>query len=218
MFLYTAFIVGLLGSFHCAGMCGPIAMALTVNKEEKSALLSRLIYNAGRIFTYSILGLLVGVIGHRIAMAGFQKSLSIASGILIVAVAAVSIISPRIIYLNAAVSRYTNRIKQLFRNLFGKKSKATLFLIGSVNGLLPCGFVYLSLAAAIAAGNYLNSMFYMMLFGIGTVPMMIGISYAGSLFGLRFRKFFNKLNPYVALIIAALLIYRGITMTAGHCH
>jgi sulfite exporter TauE/SafE len=220
MFLYSGFIVGFLGSFHCAGMCGPIALSLPINNESKTAaVFGKLIYNSGRILTYSLLGLLVGLAGHRIAMAGFQKSLSIGSGILIIGVAILSITSPRLMLLNGAVSKYSQKIKSLFRNLFGKKTKTTLFLIGSVNGLLPCGFVYLSLAAAIAAGNYIHSMFYMMLFGLGTLPMMFSLSYAGNLFGLRFNRFFRKLNPYVALIVAALLIYRGMSMTAcGHCH
>lgn len=219
MFLFSAFIVGFLGSFHCAGMCGPIALALQVSKEGSSAVIGRLIYNAGRILTYSLLGLIVGIIGHRIAMAGFQKSLSIASGVLIIVIAAVSIFSPRIIYLNVAATKYTQKIKSIFRNLFGKKSKTTLFLIGSVNALLPCGFVYLALAAAIATGNYIHSMLYMMLFGLGTLPMMFGISYAGNFFGLRFRRVFSKINPYVAIVLAAFLIYRGFMMSIpGHCH
>ena len=88
MWLFSAFLVGFLGSFHCVGMCGPIALALPLEKKSNWSFFSgRLLYNGGRVLTYSVLGLLVGIIGHTIAMAGFQKVLSIATGILILIIA-----------------------------------------------------------------------------------------------------------------------------------
>ncbi len=221
MFYLSAFLVGFLGSFHCAGMCGPIALALPSNHGSGiSMIVGRLLYNVGRIVTYSILGLLVGLIGHRIAMSGFQKTLSIASGILIIGIALVSLLYPKLsrsIGSHSAFSNYTRRIKPTFKNLFGKKSRATLFLIGVMNGLLPCGFVYLALAAALSSGSFLSSAGYMMVFGLGTLPMMVGFSFAGNLFGIRFYKYVRKASPYVAIIVAVLLIYRGITLTSHAC-
>jgi sulfite exporter TauE/SafE len=218
MLIYSAILVGLFGSFHCAGMCGPIALALPVNQTSKTRnIIHLLTYNAGRIFTYATLGLLVGLIGHRIAIAGFQKSLSIFSGIIILIIAALSFFKPRLIYSHAYLARYTNKIKSLFRNLFGKKSTFTLFSIGLVNGLLPCGFVYLALAAALSTGNFFSSSAYMALFGLGTLPMMLSFSLAGNIFGLRFNRMVNKAAPYMALVVGALLIYRGFAMVGPDC-
>ncbi len=215
---YSALLLGFLGSFHCAGMCGPIALALPVSRDTKTGMILHLLtYNAGRIFTYATLGLIVGLIGHRIAMSGFQKTLSVFSGGLILTVAVVSFINPRFIYSHSLLSKYTAKIKSMFRNLFGKKSVLTLFSIGLVNGLLPCGFVYLALAAAISTGDYLQSSGYMALFGLGTLPMMLSFSLAGNIFGLRFNKFIGKVSPYMAMAVGILLIYRGITMVGHDC-
>jgi sulfite exporter TauE/SafE len=221
MFYLSAFLVGFLGSFHCASMCGPIALALPSGQGSKlSMVMGRLLYNSGRIVTYSMLGLLVGLIGHRIAIAGFQKMLSVTSGVLILVIALVTLLYPRISAtnrINSALSVYTTRIKSIFKNLFGKKSRTTLFLIGAVNGLLPCGFVYLALAAAVSSGNFLNSAGYMMLFGSGTLPMVFSFSFARNIFGIRFYKYFRKVTPYVAMIVAMLLIYRGMSFTNHSC-
>ena len=92
-----------------------------------------------------------------------------------------------------------------------------MFLIGSVNGLLPCGFVYLALAASVSCGNFLGSMAYMACFGIGTLPVMLGISLAGSFFGLRFQKVFKQATPFLASALAIFLIMRGVNMHNGSC-
>jgi sulfite exporter TauE/SafE len=218
MVLYSAFLFGLLGSFHCAGMCGPIALALPVNHRSGIfTLLHLFTYNAGRIFTYAMLGLFVGLIGHRLSMAGFQKSLSISSGLLIVTIALISFFRPRWIFSHSFFAAFTMKIKSLFRNLFGKKSALTLFSIGLVNGLLPCGFVYLALAAALSTGDVFDSSGYMALFGLGTLPMMLAFSYAGNFFGFRFNSIVRKAAPYLAMVVGILLIYRGIGMTGGDC-
>lgn len=218
MFVFSAFIVGFLGSFHCAGMCGPIAMALPVNRASFSAILTgRLLYNGGRILTYIFLGFLIGLVGHTIALSGFQKTLSIVSGILLLLFAILSLLFKRINSPDLFLIKYTNKIKQLFRTLFGRKSKFTLFLIGTVNGLLPCGFVYLALVAAAATGSFFNSMFYMLLFGLGTLPMMLSLSFAANFLNIRLQKYIRKGTPYIAAAIAILLIVRGVNMHTC-CH
>jgi uncharacterized protein len=218
MVLYSAILVGFLGSFHCAGMCGPIALALPAQHPSRLVNMFRVLtYNFGRVLTYSILGLIVGLIGHRIAMAGFQQGLSIFSGVLIIAIALVSFFNPTFLFNHSFVSGYVNSIKSAFKKLFATKSVYTLFLIGVVNGLLPCGFVYIALAAAIATGNFLNSAGYMALFGLGTIPMMLSFSVAGNLFGAKFYKFFRKATPYIAVLVGALLIYRGMVISSPDC-
>src|SRR5688572_28103257 len=101
MFYVSAWVVGFLGSFHCAGMCGPIALALPVDRPSPAKMFfGRLLYNCGRIGTYAMLGLLAGGVGHSLALAGFQKALSISSGLLILLAAAVSLAYTRINFLN----------------------------------------------------------------------------------------------------------------------
>lgn len=218
MFFISAFLVGFLGSFHCAGMCGPIALALPVDRTSKASMVyGRLLYNFGRILTYSLMGCAVGLIGHTIALAGFQKALSISSGVIIILIAVASLLHAKINFMNKYVVRLTGIIKNRFKKYFSGKSRSTLFMIGSVNGLLPCGFVYLALAAAIGAGNVTGSIGYMALFGLGTLPMMLLISLSGNFFGLKFNRYINKVTPYVAMVVAALLIVRGINMTDHSC-
>lgn len=218
MWLYSAFLVGFLGSFHCAGMCGPIALALPLDKKSNwSFIIGRLLYNGGRVFTYSVLGLLVGLIGHTIAMAGFQKVLSIGTGVMILLIAFLPYLIKRTSQFNSFLAGYTSKIKSLFKKLFGLKSKRTLFLIGAVNGLLPCGFVYLALAGAAATGTMEEGVGYMMLFGLGTIPMMLTLTMAGNIFSPRTRSFIQKISPLIAISVAVLLIARGITIDNHSC-
>jgi sulfite exporter TauE/SafE len=115
------------------------------------------------------------------------------------------------------MARLTGGIRKRFKELFSKKSPVTLFLIGSLNGLLPCGFVYLALVAAASAGNPSLSIGYMAFFGLGTLPMMLFLSLAGNFFGLKFSRWINKATPYVAIAVALLLITRGVQMTEHSC-
>jgi uncharacterized protein len=218
MFLFSAFLVGFLGSFHCIGMCGPIALSLPVNKASVTSIIGgRVLYNSGRIMTYALLGLVFGLIGHTISLAGFQKGLSIAAGISILLIAFVSYGPSKIPSMNIAFVKFTSAIKRAFRRLFGLKSKITLFLIGAVNGLLPCGFVYLALAGASATGGFLSGMNYMLLFGAGTVPVMITLSLAGNFFGLKFNRLVRRASPFIAAGLAVFLIVRGINMPQHSC-
>jgi sulfite exporter TauE/SafE len=218
MFLLSAFLVGLLGSFHCIGMCGPIALALPFKSgNKKSMIAGRLLYNAGRIFTYSVLGLIFGFISHRLIISGLQKNISIIAGSIILLFLILSLSKNKIVSLNYFFLKYTSAIKNIFRKLFGTKSTLTLFLIGTANGLLPCGFVYIALAAAATTGNFLSGMSYMLLFGAGTLPVMLSLSLAGNFFGLKFQPFIRKSTPWVAAAVAVFLIYRGIMIEPQSC-
>jgi sulfite exporter TauE/SafE len=218
MFLVSAFLIGLFGSFHCIGMCGPIALALRVqSKSTVNIITGRLLYNAGRILTYSVLGLIIGFIGHTLAISGLQKSLSIISGTIILLIVALSFSQNKFSKVNFIVLHLTSKVKQAFKNLFGKKSKLTLFLIGTVNGLLPCGFVYLALVAAASTGNFLSGMSYMSMFGLGTLPMMFSLSLVRKIFNPNLQPLIRKASLVLATALAVFLIYRGIMIQPGNC-
>lgn len=212
LLLWTGLSVGFLGSFHCAGMCGPIALALPgAGGDWKKQVAGKLAYNIGRTLTYSMMGAAAGYIGGTFASNGWQSLISIISGVLILIV--VLLLNQRTsILLNSRLSAFTHGFKSVLGKLLRKKGLHTLFLIGFINGILPCGFVYLALAGAATAQSSLQGALYMVLFGFGTLPMMLFISLSGSIISLSARLWINRLSPYVGIAMAVLLIHRGVKM------
>jgi len=210
--LWTAFLLGLIGSLHCLGMCGPIVLALpTFRQSFFRLLISRLLYNSGRIITYSLLGLLVGLVGEGISFSGFQQRLSIIAGILIIIFALLSnktVISK----IHLELYGFNRWIKENLGRFLKKRSVLSSFLVGITNGFLPCGLVYLAVGGALAAGSLLGSFVYMIIFGLGTTFAMLSLGIAGNYLGLRMRTSFNAIIPYVALFLGILLIVRGLNL------
>jgi hypothetical protein len=213
MLLWTAFLVGIVGSAHCAGMCGPIALALPLKNENWfTRTFSGLIYNTGRVITYIILGAVFGLLGKSLHMAGFQQWSSIVIGILMIAFVIVPLIFSKLPSVNNMFSGYSHRLLGAFRGLFNKGSYGSLFGIGLLNGILPCGLVYVAIAGALNTGSVTAGMLYMALFGAGTIPVMLGISLAGTMMSLKLRVFINKLSPYVIVLIGVLILLRGLSL------
>jgi uncharacterized protein len=202
--LAAAFILGLAGSLHCAGMCGPLVLMTPVVGRTRGAFLaSRLLYHAGRISTYAAIGLIFGAVGESVAFAGFQRWLSIAAGVsmLLALIAA----GP----LKAQLWRMPLKLKAAFGSFLRQPSIASILGLGAINGLLPCGLVYMAGAASIAAGGALSSIWYMLAFGLGTLPVMLSISLARRRLDFMSRPWLQKLAPITAGIVALLLIARG---------
>jgi hypothetical protein len=209
----AAISLGLLGSLHCIGMCGPIALALPVHHYSPlKKYIGILVYNLGRATTYSLLGLLFGLVGQSFYLGGLQQSLSITLGAVILLAIIISY-SPinsliKFNFLNGLI----NSLKNNLGKLFNKKGIRFLFLIGLLNGLLPCGFVYIAIAGAIATGNFINGALFMFLFGLGTVPAMLAITAFGQFINIRYRNAIHKSVPYLVSIMAVLLIVRGLNL------
>jgi hypothetical protein len=207
--IVIAFVMGLAGSFHCVGMCGPLALALPLAKGRVQKFWGALLYNLGRIITYSCWGLLFGSIGQTVAFFGFQQYLSITIGAIILIV----LITPKTIAVfpgkAAAISKALAKLRNRIAKLFSKKSLSSLFVIGLLNGLLPCGLVYMAAAASLAAGSIPNSVVFMAAFGFGTFPLMMSISFFGSYLGITARKKIRSAYPYMMGLMACLLIIRG---------
>ena len=208
-----AFMLGLVGSLHCIGMCGPLALAVPVpqnNLWRKAA--GTLVYNLGRMSTYAFMGLLLGLAGQGIAQAfnGAQNKVSIILGILIL----VYVIIPRDYTGNSPIARASNNFFNVLREKMGKlffrKSGSSLFIIGLLNGLLPCGMVYLALASSIATGTALKGMTFMAFFGAGTLPAMMSITLFGNLLPAGMRLQFRRMVPYFLAFIGTILILRGL--------
>lgn len=213
MLLWTAFLVGIIGSAHCAGMCGPIALALPLRGDNWAArAFGGILYNTGRVITYVLLGAIFGLLGQSLRMGGFQQWSSIIIGILMIAFVVVPLIFKKMPSMNNVFSGYSHRLLGSFRKLFQKGSHSSLFTIGLLNGILPCGLVYVAIAGALNTGSVVYGMMYMALFGAGTIPVMLGISLAGTMMGLKLRSFINKLSPYVIVLIGVLILLRGLSL------
>lgn len=211
--LWTAFTLGLLGSFHCIGMCGPIALALPVGGNSLAErVAAAFAYNSGRILTYSLLGVLFGIIGRTFALAGWQQGFSITIGVLIV----LSILVPGVLSSGNKITgfaySFTSRIKSGMKNFFQQRTFPSFFFIGMLNGLLPCGLVYLAVAGASATSGSAEGAAYMALFGAGTLPVMLSIVVAGNFISVSIRNHIRKAMPYVILLIGVLFILRGLNL------
>jgi sulfite exporter TauE/SafE len=208
MLFVTAFLTGLLGSFHCIGMCGPIALALPVQGTPFKTMLGRIIYSLGRIITYSILGILMGTIGLGLQSIGFQQTVSIVSGSLVIIV----LLFFNNLYVFAPFRRLASSLKQAFGTILRKSGFWSLFVLGLVNGLLPCGFVYIGLAGSVATAEWWKGGIYMALFGFGTAPLMLAFTYTIRLITPSWRSFINRYSPVFAVLVGMLLIIRGLNL------
>lgn len=212
MFL-TAFAIGALGSFHCIGMCGPIALSVPIGgKSGLVGIIRALAYNLGRIGTYALLGLIVGLLGERIAIGGYQQTLSIAVGVLILAFLILPKAITKRLDPTSTFAKLFLKLKSTFRGLFQSKNAFGPLILGLINGLLPCGLVYVGLAGALALGNPLESAKFMAAFGLGTIPIMISIMFVGDLISLQWRAKIRKLMPVMFAIMGALFILRGMNL------
>lgn len=209
--------MGFIGSLHCVGMCGPIAMMLPAdNSKHGKFIMGRVLYNGGRILTYAILGLLVGFIGESTIYFISQKSLSILLGVLIL----IGVFLPKSLKhklsLNNYVFGFTNLIKGSLSKLFKKHSLATQLSFGVLNGFLPCGLVYAALSGAFLTEAFTDGMLFMVLFGVGTLPMMLGLSLGATWLKKTFGAKLPKLIPITYSFIGLWLIFRGLIISFPH--
>jgi hypothetical protein len=204
-----AIALGLAGSLHCAAMCGPLMLALPVPAGGAArALASRLVYQSGRVFTYCLLGSLAGAAGKTMLAAGAQRWLSIALGVAILLGLAFS----KRFLLSAPVIGLVGRLKQAMSAQLRKRSRRSLALLGALNGLLPCGLVYVALAGATAQGTVSGAVLCMALFGLGTLPATLAISLSGKMFPPVLRLKLRPAIPVGLCVVAGLLILRGMAL------
>jgi len=206
--IWTAFLLGLVGSLHCAAMCGPLVVAVSSADGSRSPFgTSRLVYNSGRIATYCAIGLFFGAVGKTFVLAGLQRWLSLGAG---AAILLGLLLSTRFA-LKTPFAKGITRLKSLFGALLQRRTLASQFLLGTLNGLLPCGLVYIAAAGAATTLSPLGGALHMAAFGAGTLPMMLGIGAAsGRLRPVTLR--FQKLIPICVMLVAMLLLLRGMAL------
>ena len=209
----SALLLGFVGSLHCAGMCGPIAVALPLNNQSWFARISGgLLYNTGRIITYAWLGAIFGLAGMGLAMGGLQQWVSIILGIVMI----LAVIFPRLGGAGKKMAMLTDsltgQLKMPFVKLFRIRTYSSLFFIGLLNGFLPCGLVYIALAGALMMSQVYEGALYMISFGLGTIPMMLAISVAGNILSRKLRKNLSKVIPLFIILLGILFILRGLNL------
>ena len=210
--MIAAFVTGLIGSLQCLGMCGPIALALP-GKEKKGAayLFGRFLYNLGRIFSYSILGGIVAGLGVAAAMFEMQRWFSLSLGILLIFLAI-----REFGWLGQRFKNHDNVFSRMWRKMMGKmmrlKGPLGLFGIGLVNGLLPCGLVYAGLFLAANSDSLWLGMAKMALFGLGTLPLMLSVSFSGKWLQEWIQRRGKMVIPVLMTALGLMFVVRGMAL------
>lgn len=208
--IIAGFTLGLFGSLHCVGMCGPLALALPAHQQGKqNNTVAALMYNSGRVVTYSLLGLLFGFIGKSFSLMGFQQLFSVLAGSLML-LFTVLYFGFKKDYQPQWFQQFTWKLQSFIASALQKNKGA--FIIGLANGLLPCGMVYAAIAGALVSSSVVSSALFMASFGIATIPAMLLLMMFGSSMSVRLRMRFRKLTPFVMATVAVLLILRGMNL------
>lgn len=210
--IIAGILLGLTSSLHCIGMCGPIAMAIPLNRSSQGKMLLGIgAYNIGRAFTYGILGMVVGSFGMSLATFGVLQWISIVAGVLLIIYAWRKYLS-KLSFSWAPKLNLNKYLNGLFGKIMRSDSKGKLFFLGMINGLLPCGMVYIALLNAILAGTIYEGAAAMVAFGIGTMPAMIAVSYTANRITGNLRVKLNGLVPYVMTVVGLLIVLRGLNL------
>ena len=208
----SAFVMGLAGSLHCIGMCGPLALSLPVSHDNNLSRISGgLIYNSGRILSYTSMGLIFGSLGSLVIAAKWQSGLSIALGIIIL----IYLLFPKR-YFHFSTTTILGKpfmlLRQQLGKLFQSKKLSSLLFIGVLNGFLPCGLVYLALTSSVISASPVNGAMFMLFFGLGTFPMMFATVLMGNYLNQSLRQKIHKAVPVLLFCMALLLILRGMNL------
>ncbi|WP_430816184.1 sulfite exporter TauE/SafE family protein [Carboxylicivirga sp. RSCT41] len=213
MNIIEGFIFGFLGSLHCVGMCGPLALALPLpTRSSTQKAFGALLYNFGRAFTYGILGLIFGLLGAGLKLSGIQQWVSIACGAIMI----LSVVLPGVIKMPKTSNKVSNSIYSTLKKKIGdslnRKRLSNLLVIGVLNGFLPCGLVYVAISRAVTSNTISDSVIFMVFFGLGTLPLMFAVAYFANIIKSRFLHQLRKAMPVFIIILGLLFILRGLNL------
>jgi len=212
MDLLAALTLGLLGSIHCIGMCGPLVLAIPTNATSRwKYFLERVIFNLGKAVTYGIMGAGLGLVGRGILM-NVQQDVSIVLGVTILLTVAIPIGFRSKLEKFSPLKYLYNFVKVKFSIMIHKRGLIALFTLGALNGLLPCGLVYTALIGATAVADVWQSALFMMVFGLGTSPALIAVAFAGKLISVKYRSLLVRAIPVMSIALAVILILRGLNL------
>ncbi len=211
MNLIEGFLIGFLGSVHCIGMCGPIALMIPTSKNPVQKFFQIISYNGGRVLTYSLFGLFFGLLGESFRIMEIQQYVSIVVGVLLIIIVLGTLFSfhKGANKANKLVTKLFNPVKKKLGQYIGKERK-NLLSLGILNGFLPCGLIYFALAASLTAESISGSIGFMAMFGLGTIPAMMVFMYFKSAINNKINV--GKLVPYMLLIMGFMLVIRGMNL------
>jgi uncharacterized protein len=209
--LLPAFILGLTGSFHCVGMCGPIALSIP-SQNHQSKFTSTILYRTGKTITYTLLGFVFGLFGRQIMIAGLQQWLSVSAGIFLLFVVMIMLFNAKSYHENRLTAWISEKLLPLFRTVLKNPGKATPLYMGILNGFLPCGLVYIGIVGSLATGSATHGSFFMLAFGLGTAPVMLSFLLMAKQFNFNYRQRLQKLAPLLISCVAIILILRGLNL------
>ncbi len=207
--LFAGMLLGLAGSLHCVGMCGPLILMFPFDAKSKIiGYTQNVIYHFGRVFVYGLLGLLFGLVFQIVELKYFEQYFSLSIGVLFL-----------ILWYREFFSKQTANQGPLQRKvliLFGKamqwRTYFGMFLAGMMNGLLPCGLVYGALLAAFGTGTTEGSILFMLGFGMATIPSMILVFSLKNLITVKLRQKLSQLLPWWLLLLGIWFLLRGMNL------
>lgn len=205
---YLAFFMGLFGSLHCVAMCGPLLLALpSVGENQWTKAKNRFVYQIGRILTYGVIGLFIGFIGIGISMKGWQQALSIMTGIALILIALFHFIGTK----NSSILKIQQKLlAPLIKQMgYWLHKPGGSFMTGMLNGVLPCGMVYMALATALNTGSAINGARFMILFGLGTLPLLLTTAVVGNFIKSKIPFKLSAWLPFLFLIMGSWFVLRG---------
>lgn len=208
---WMALTLGFLGSLHCVGMCGPLALAIQSTRQNNgwTSVMSTVFYNSGRTLGYMLLGLIFGILGSFLAMAGFQKGLSIGLGLVLILLFVFTASPDQWITKIPILNSFYRFVQAMLMKMLKKSERIPSLVLGMMNGFLPCGLVYVGLAGAVSLSHVWGSMGFMMFFGLGTFPAMFLVMLGPQMLTQKMRVSLKKLYPVITLIMGVYLVYRG---------
>jgi sulfite exporter TauE/SafE len=204
----TAFVLGLSSSFHCVGMCGPLLLAVPTRASNNYQWLEIIIYHAARIFTYALLGILVGFAGWRLQVANLQQFFSLTIGVILL----IYVVAGRFFADASWLLAFNKMIFSFFGFAAKQKGQWGTLLLGVANGLLPCGMVYIALTGAMATAKISDAATFMLLFGVGTLPLLFVFNFYGVRLQAAVKQRIKLIAPLVIIIMGLLLILRGLNL------
>ncbi|PWK17863.1 sulfite exporter TauE/SafE family protein [Xanthomarina spongicola] len=209
--LWSALLLGLLGSFHCVGMCGPIAFMLPVDRTHSfKKIIQIFTYHFGRLLAYSLIGLVFGLVGKSLYIFGIQQQLSIVIGVIMILIVLIPTKTFNKYNFSKPIYKLISKVKSALGQALKKKTADTFLTIGFLNGFLPCGLVYMAVFGSLATASAIQGGLYMFLFGLGTIPLMTTAIYLGKFLNATIKQRIQKAIPVFVVIIGLLFIIRGL--------
>ena len=210
--LGIGFLMGLIGSVHCIGMCGPLTMALPFSQQKNIfKYLAMALYHIGKILSYASLGLIVGLFGKQIFVIDTQQSISIFIGVFM-------LVYVVWVYLVKVNTRFNPLqfiqvpVLKALSNLFKNKHVTVFIVLGFLNGLLPCGMVYLALGSSMSTGHPTDAAIFMAFFGLGTMPALLMVALGGQMVSIEWRRKLQSALPVFIFGMGIMLILRGMNL------